>query len=188
VKCPAFQTLIDKRGNERHANLVDANMTQIIGPAGQGFTLPCESTGTFALHFGFFKISRAIIPEDRFTANGGELTFSSLVSLNFERFAGSRDILHWLIVGIAKWKTARRFLSVATLNPKLSIIAIPSNIEAGDSAVARIARGNKLGPMVTRHSTREAVSTGAMADFVALKSASLPNSSTNSSTTRILPV
>src|SRR5262249_10355599 len=136
-------------------------MTEIIEPAGKGFALARESTRAFALHFGFFKIGRAIILEEWFAADCGESSSSPLLPLNSECFAGGRKISHWLIVGIAKWKTAGRFLSVAALNPKLGIIAVPPNIEPGDSPVAGIARGNKLAPMVTGHSTRGLMSTGA---------------------------
>jgi hypothetical protein len=77
------------------------------------------------------------------------------------------DVSYRLIVPIAKRKAARRLLSVASVDPKLGIIAAPSNMEPWDSPIAGIAGGNKLGAMI--HCTRGSVSTGAGGDFAALQ-------------------
>jgi hypothetical protein len=64
----------------------------------------------------------------------------------------------------------------------LGVEPVASNIEPGDSPIARIPGGNKLRAVIIGHSTRGAVSTGVGSDFVAFQSRSQLNSSTNSST------
>jgi hypothetical protein len=72
------------------------------------------------------------------------------VPLDLEGFARCRYRAHRLIVAIPKWKSARRLFPVAEIDPKLGVKAAAAKVEAGDSAIARIARGDKLGPMIGR--------------------------------------
>src|SRR5439155_23203058 len=67
---------------------------------------------------------------------------------DLERFAGGCSSTHGFIVAIPKWKPARGFLSVAQIDPKLRVKAAAANVEAGDSAIERIARGDKLRSMI----------------------------------------
>ena len=157
-------------------------MTKIITPAGEGLLLAGECSGAFALHFGLLKINRAIIAKERLVTAGWQFVLAALMAFNLERFARGGDVLNRLIVGIAKWKATRGLLSVSSVDPKLGIVTVAPDVEAGDSPIARIPSGNKLAAMITGHSTREVLSTGAGNDFVAFLGRSKLNSSTNSST------
>jgi hypothetical protein len=55
-----------------------------------------------------------------------------------------------LIVAIPKRKSARGFLPVAQIYPKLRVKAATANVEAGDSAIAGISSGDKLRSMIGR--------------------------------------
>jgi hypothetical protein len=82
---------------------------------------------------------------------------------------------HGFIIIVFEGETARCLFAVTGVCPKLSVIPTPSNIEAGDSPIAGIARGNKLRPMTSEagHSVCEG--------FFALRERSLSSSSTNPS-------
>jgi hypothetical protein len=157
-------------------------MAEVIRPTRQRLAFSIQCSGAFPLNFGFVEIPHAIIAKEGLVPDCRQSIFSSLVSLNLKRFTRGSNGLDRLLVLIEKRKTTARLFAVSEINPKLGVKAAPSNLEPGDSPIARVPCGNKLGAMISGHSTREPVSTGVRGDFVALKGASLLNSSTNSST------
>lgn len=77
----------------------------------------------------------------------------SLVALRLERLFRGGQRPEGLVVGIDQRKSPRSFLAVG-LNPKLIIIAIVAEVETGDSPIAGITGGRKLGPMKSAIGTK----------------------------------
>ena len=159
----------------------------MIAPTGQRLSFAGESARAFALDFCFFEICDAVIRERRFAADRRQLIFTSLVSFNCKCLFGLVQRPYWLIIVILECETPGRLSAVARVDPKLRVVAIVSNIEAGDSAIARVARGNKVPPMITvggrtRHGDCAGTGVSNGAACLALQKRSICNSSTNPST------